>query len=454
MSTCTLHQGISGHRTPCHAFIVYTWTQHVICSPCKTDLATACRFMSHPWTLIDMPCLYTSCSSGSRARVAEYVRARLTLSTKACLATMPETPHGYFGPEQISGTLTAQDREAIWRQTECFASVRARKNTPRVLTIHGPTDKLPEARVMALRFIDANEVAQDLPPGGQPFAGSKERWCAGQRRRLEVEKHRLQQRAGRSNSGQQQHERPQEQPRPKASRSPKRRRRSQEQASSSPTKPAVRTKPKWIRKDEVDAPAKASLAGHDRLAKQAAKAEACPATSFDMDPLTIVSFETDHVGSFGNKLPIEQVLHERGYDSATTCIVDCSVFKKRLHEVFKTCYEINHNGEHTVFMRDMIQKERATLQLVFQEAKTGLQEKRINQVVCLCNNGQYRSVAVARLLREALNRSGRRVHIHHHHRRGGWGFNGCGVTELCYNCAYNYDKENLYREAYEIFRTV
>ena len=169
---------------------IYTWTQHVICSPCKTDLATACRFMSHPWTLIDMPCLYTSCSSGSRARVAEYVRARLTLSTKACLATMPETPHGYFGPVQISGTLTAQDREAIWRQTECSVSVRARKNKPRVLTINGPKDKLPEARVMALRFIDANEVAQDLPPGGQPFAGSEERWCAGQRRRLEVEKHR------------------------------------------------------------------------------------------------------------------------------------------------------------------------------------------------------------------------------------------------------------------------
>ena len=450
MSTCTLHQGISGHRTPCHAFIVYTWTQHVICSPCKTDLATACRFMSHPWTLIDMPCLYTSCSSGSRARVAEYVRARLTLSTKACLATMPETPHGYFGPVQISGTLTAQDREAIWRQTECIASVRARKNTPRVLTIHGPMDKLPEARVMALRFIDANEVAQDLPPGGQPFAGSKERWCAGQRRRLEVEKHRQQQRAGRSNSGQQQHERPQEQPRPKASRSPKRRRRSQEQASSSPTKPAVRTKPKWIRKDEVDAPAKASLAGHDRLAKQAAKAEACPATSFDMDPLTIVSFSYDMMSNFGLE-SIEQVLHKADYDTATTCIVDCRRFK-RLHHVLED-KKHNHRGTHRLFMEDMIRFERANLQLCFQKAKEGLRNERINKVVCVCDNGQHRSVAVATLLREALILCGREISRVHHYHRYSWGFGGCGA-QACIDCQRKYAKKDLYLEAYQIFRTV
>ena len=64
---------------------------------------------------------------------------------------MPETPHGYFGPVQISGTLTAQDREAIWRQTECSVSFTEYLN----MMVNQRTDEpTPESLLDAFELFD------------------------------------------------------------------------------------------------------------------------------------------------------------------------------------------------------------------------------------------------------------------------------------------------------------
>ena len=94
---------------------------------------------------------------------------------------------GKIGPQKVEGTLTAEERQAIFDKTKCSASVRGRQNTERALTVSGPLKKLEEARKLAMDAILKNkshvEGGQALPKGGGEFKGSEERRGAGDKRR-------------------------------------------------------------------------------------------------------------------------------------------------------------------------------------------------------------------------------------------------------------------------------
>ena len=94
---------------------------------------------------------------------------------------------GKIGPQKVEGTLTAEDRQAIFDKTKCSASVRGRQNTERALTVSGPVKKLEEAHKLAMDAILKNkshvEGGQALPKAGGEFKGSQERKEAGEKRR-------------------------------------------------------------------------------------------------------------------------------------------------------------------------------------------------------------------------------------------------------------------------------
>lgn len=354
-----------------------------------------------------------------------------------------------FGPMPVSGTLTANDRQAIWAKTKCSASVRGRNNRPRSLTISGPEEGLTAAYAMAMRFIIKNEGAQNLPPGGQPFAGTFERWVAGQQRMMQHHtpsqhdcRRDLPDDHGRRGwPGQQQQQ--QQQPRPKATQSESEDalqyiHRPPEQASGNTARPARWNRKIWTPKERQD---KACLT----------EVEARPTTSLDRDPLTVVSF-----GLRQQRLcEIEQVLQLGGYDMATTCMVDCRRFDRMPAALQDE--ENNHSGTHRYLMFDIMEHECNELQRCFQVAKEGLENERIDTLVCVCNDGHYLSVAVAQYLKETLTRSGLSVGGVYHHHRWSWGIKGC-TLEPCMNCSSDpqgpVEKEDLYLRAYKIWQSL
>ena len=94
---------------------------------------------------------------------------------------------GKIGPIPMAGTITAQDRQAIWDKTKCSACVRGRANMERSLTVSGPVSQLAAAHQMALDAIEKNKgkqaEGQKLPAGGGEFRGSDERKAVGKARR-------------------------------------------------------------------------------------------------------------------------------------------------------------------------------------------------------------------------------------------------------------------------------
>ena len=79
---------------------------------------------------------------------------------------------GKIGPIPMAGTITAEDRQAIWDKTKCSASVRGRANMERSLTVSGPVSQLVFAHQMALDAIEKNKGKQaELPAGGGEFMG-------------------------------------------------------------------------------------------------------------------------------------------------------------------------------------------------------------------------------------------------------------------------------------------
>ena len=94
-----------------------------------------------------------------------------------------------MGPIPVpDGTLTAADRQAIWDQTQCSGSARARAHMPRSLNISGPFDKLVEAQRLAMLMVDKNKKikadGKTLPAGGGEFKGSADRKQAGAARNI------------------------------------------------------------------------------------------------------------------------------------------------------------------------------------------------------------------------------------------------------------------------------
>ena len=53
-------------------------------------------------------------------------------------------------PAPIGGVLTREQREAITTLTQCFASIRGRRDNERTLTITGPPERIPEGEELAV----------------------------------------------------------------------------------------------------------------------------------------------------------------------------------------------------------------------------------------------------------------------------------------------------------------
>ena len=70
---------------------------------------------------------------------------------------------GKVGPIRMPtpGALTAKDKQDIWDQTKCGASVRGRAHLERPRIISGPVEKLMEAHTLAMKMISCWYI----PPG-------------------------------------------------------------------------------------------------------------------------------------------------------------------------------------------------------------------------------------------------------------------------------------------------
>ena len=67
---------------------------------------------------------------------------------------------GEIGPIPMAGTITAEDRQAIWDNTKRSASVRGRATMERSLTVSGPVSQLAAAHQMAMGAIEKNKGKQ------------------------------------------------------------------------------------------------------------------------------------------------------------------------------------------------------------------------------------------------------------------------------------------------------
>ena len=96
-----------------------------------------------------------------------------------------------YRSEPCEGTLTAEDKQWIWDDTKCRASVRFRDSwRHRKLTVSGrwvEDSAIMEARDMALECIARNWYRTDIPRGGGAPACSQDLWLDSQSSRLQQE---------------------------------------------------------------------------------------------------------------------------------------------------------------------------------------------------------------------------------------------------------------------------